>query len=345
METLPYANGLLCRAKAAYRVASAGRKRRRTSGLGLSSLTTKSERLAETSFAVQYEGSALTDGRMPVRDLAPALLALGEVFTEASLQLHPKGEPVSLEIQATTEGSFVVDLILHGSDLVWDQYSTIAASDAATAIVLLKELIVGGSADPSLFGLIRWLKNRRIEEQVPTEPGHVRLTTAEGDSIEVPVEVAALHKNIRVRRRVQKVVEPLRRNGVESLAFKDDSETVIELGEADIPAYELPETPETELIDDEIELYLEIVSASFKDDNKWRLSDGEKTFWAQIFDDDFWHTVDMGESFSKGDRLHCRVQLLQSLDDEGRLHTERRVMRVLKHIPAHQQLGLEGQDG
>ena len=299
--------------------------------------------MAETSFGVRYTGPAVEDGRMPVRDLAPALLALGEVFTEASLFLHPKQDPVALEIQATAEGSFVVDLILHAPGAAWDQMSTLASSDAATMIVFLKELVVGNSVDTSLFGLFKWLKGRKVVEREAAAPGKIRFTTADVDSIEVPSDVAVMHDNIRIRRRVQRFVEPLGRQGVDGLEFRSDEEVTLSLEETDLPSFELPPSPEAALLDEEIELYLEVVSPTFKDDNKWRLSDGDKIFWAQILDEDFWHKVDTGESFSKGDKLHCRVQLIQSEQEDGKLHTERRVIRVLKHLPAPTQLPLEGE--
>lgn len=60
--------------------------------------------MAETTFGVNYDGPALDDGRMPVRDLAPALLALGELFREASAELYPDLPPPALDVKATEKG-------------------------------------------------------------------------------------------------------------------------------------------------------------------------------------------------------------------------------------------------
>jgi hypothetical protein len=45
--------------------------------------------MPETEFDLSYKGDALADGRMAVRDLAPALLALGEIFADASALIEP----------------------------------------------------------------------------------------------------------------------------------------------------------------------------------------------------------------------------------------------------------------
>jgi hypothetical protein len=296
--------------------------------------------MAETKFGVKYDGPAVEDGRMPVRDLAPALLALGEVFTEASLYLYPKQEPVALEIEATKEGSFVVDLILHGSGMAWDQIDALASSDAATTIVLLKELIIGDSMNVSLFGLLKWLKGRRVVEREPAKPGVVRLKTPDGATIEVPSDVAVLEKNVRIRRRVQKVVEPLNRRDVERVQFLEDEEVTVSIGEGEISSFDPPDGADATLLDEEIELFLEVVSPTFKDDNKWRLSDGERTFWAQIQDEEFWQGIDRGEEFGKGHRLQCRVQLVQS-ERDGALHTDRTVTKVLGHTKPFPQLEMD----
>jgi hypothetical protein len=301
--------------------------------------------VAEASFGVKYDGPALKDGRMAVRDLAPALLSLGEVFTEASLLLYPEHDPVSLEIQATRDGSFVVNLILQGAGVAWDQFSAFAGSDAGATIAILKEYVVGGSADTSLFGLLKWLKGRRVVSQDPAvDPGRVKLTAEDGTTIDVPTEVAELHRNIRVRKKVREVVQPLERKGVRSLEFQSEKEVTFSLGDSDLPDFDLPLLKEAELADNEIEVHLEIVAPTFKEDNKWRFFDGDKFFHAPILDQEFLHRVSMGESFRKGDRLHCRLQMIQMEQPDGTLYTERRVVQVIKHIPSPTQLPLEDDD-
>jgi hypothetical protein len=80
--------------------------------------------MAETAFDLTYEGDAIAEGRMPIRDLAPALLALGEMFAEASELVEPSRPPASLNIEATGKDSFVVHLVLAGWDHIIDIFSS-----------------------------------------------------------------------------------------------------------------------------------------------------------------------------------------------------------------------------
>ncbi|HVA89550.1 MAG TPA: hypothetical protein VNL71_06880, partial [Chloroflexota bacterium] len=49
---------------------------------------------------------------MPVAELAPSLLALGQIFHEANGLVNPAGPKVSLEVRAHEGGSFEVALAL-----------------------------------------------------------------------------------------------------------------------------------------------------------------------------------------------------------------------------------------
>jgi hypothetical protein len=85
-----------------------------------------------------------------------------------------------------------------------------------------------------------------------------------------------------------------------------------------------------------------IVSLAFKEDNKWRLSDGAATISATIADADFLKAVDENlESFSKGDVLMCEV-LVRQWQTRGGAKTDFEVVKVLEHRRAARQIALPG---
>ena len=98
---------------------------------------------------------------MPVRDLAPALLALGEIFSESGKLLYPDRPPVSLNIRATDEGSFLVQLLLEG-ERAWDQFVDVFSADSIDALANLKELVIRRW---------RWRTHRAVlADKAPKEP-------------------------------------------------------------------------------------------------------------------------------------------------------------------------------
>jgi hypothetical protein len=162
--------------------------------------------MASTEFAVVYDGPVLADGSMPIRDLAPALLALGELFVETSVVAYPDQEPVSLNIKATEEGSFLVQLAIHSPD-AWDQVIHLFSSSPVTALANIKALVIESGF--GLFWLIKRLRGRGIKkvEHPVVESGKVRLTLDDGTVLEIPAEVLTLYRNVRIRRRAREVVE------------------------------------------------------------------------------------------------------------------------------------------
>jgi hypothetical protein len=293
--------------------------------------------MAETAFGVTYKGPALEEGRMPVRDLAPALLALGDLFADVSVLVYPDRKPVALNIQASKEGSFELHLILE-AEKTWEQVIDLLTAEGTSALVHLVELVIGGSG---LFAVIKRLKGRppKSQERDPTS-GRIRITAEDGSIIEVDAEVTALYQRTTIRRKTKQVVAPLSREGVESVTFEENRETTLRIEKADIPAFEAG-GPEDVLGESEIEMVLSIVAPVFAEGNKWRFSAGRGTFYAAIEDREFLDRVDQGERFGKGDMLRCIVLQTQS-EQEGKLHLEYRVIRVIEHIPREEQLRLDG---
>lgn len=299
--------------------------------------------VAESHFAIAYDGPALETGRMPVRDLAPALLALGALFSEASEMVYPTGGPVGLSVKATEQASFDVHLVLDAHDL-WNQFIDFYSSDNITALANLQNLILGSTV--GLFAVLRRIGHRRIdreEESAPT-PGQLKVTLDDGTSIEMPVEVARMVRRISIRRKVRDVVAPLARDGVERVTFAETPEGPPELviDKDDFAAYEAAAVEEGDiLLDEEREMIVQIASVSLEG-KKWRLSDGNVTFWASVEDSEFLADVEhRAELFGTGDMLRCRIRVVQSRKPTGGLRTEYHVVQVLRHIPGDQQMNLE----
>lgn len=293
--------------------------------------------MAHTEFGVTYDGPALAGGTMDVRDLAPALLALGDLFVAAGRTVQKDAEPPSLQIKATTHGSFLVDLALHAGG-AWDYLRGMLSSESVNALTNLLDIVIGASG---LFALLKALRNRKIASVEPLQPGWVRITV-EGDrtTFEGPAEVLQLLQSADVRRATARVVAPLKRSGVESVEFRTDSTPTVTISAADVDAYEVPDIPDEVLLQETQERYVSIASVAFIDGNKWRLSDGNQTFHAALVDEDFRSRVDRGiEAFRAGDMLHCRIRTVQTKRQFG-LHTEHEIVQVIRHIPRDVQLSI-----
>lgn len=105
-----------------------------------------------------------------------------------------------------------------------------------------------------------------------------------------------------------------------------------------------PEQDDTLLLEDEQRKVFSIVSLAFRDDNKWRLSDGLATIHAKISDANFLARVDQNlETFAKGDLLICRVMSRQWQTRSG-TRAEYEVLEVLEHRRCAQQIQLPFDD-
>jgi hypothetical protein len=305
--------------------------------------------MAETTFGVKYDGPALADGRMPVRDLAPALLALGELFTEASTAIYPDRPPVALDIHATNEGSFSVDLILSGIDGAWEATEQLFGGDGVSALVNLKEIIIGGVGGSSygLLEFIKWLRGRSTEsdqvEVVPAiEPGVVRVTMGDS-SVEVPEQVLALQKRVTVRRSVKEIVRPLERPDVDCFEAISEEEVTLSVSKPDLSAFDAIEAPEEEEELPETERDAIVQIAGIFWGAKWMFSEGGGSpFYATIEDPEFLEAIAKGiEAFRQGDLLECTLRMQQRRVG-AQLKAEYQIVKVTKHIAAAEQLTTDG---
>ena len=283
-------------------------------------------------FIVAYEGDALAEHTMSVRDLAPALLALGEAFDRANDLLNGNRSAVSLEIRATQQGSFELVLILESAI---SAALPVLSGDFVTAAVNMKGLFFSGG----LISLIKRLRGA-APRVVGQENGNLILEI-DRLRLEVPPEVLRLYNDPVLRKQLEPVVQPVARNGIDRVVFRDRQQTLESVEKGDVSSFVARNESSEEAITTETVFprqRLRPAAVTFERDGKWRLNDGERTRWYAMNDTTFAEEVADGRlRFGSGDTLVCDVIARQTIEPSGQLRMEYEVARVIEHVPAPPQ--------
>lgn len=298
--------------------------------------------MREADFTLFYDGPILSDGQMDVRDLAPALLALGGLVEEANRVVNGQSAKVRVQVKTFKDGSFGVDLLVF-QDLSQRLAGWASGFNIATAKDILEWIGLLSTPTATLIWVIKKLRGRKPKRASRLENGNIVLELPDGERLELTPQVAKLFQDLTVRELLDKVVAPIRRDGIDVLGTKEGNNTRSELAKkheagwfvppttSDIPSRLLRNWTETR--------FFSIVSLSFKEDNKWRLSDGQVTLPVLISDQSFLDQVDDGETFSKGDMLEVELEVRQLQTSEG-LKTEYEATKVIAHHRIVKQIPL-----
>lgn len=306
--------------------------------------------MSEDVIRIAYDGEALRNGAMDVRDLAPALIALSDLFEETHNVLGGTG---TVQLRARSDfqrGSFQVCIEIVQA---WPGHVlNIFAGAESSAIANLIEILgfcktavcwvaASGATGGGVLAFVRWLQRRPIKRVEIVDENSVRLII-EGDDIVVRKPMAKVLADAGVRNAIWRVLAPLRSNGVESFEVRDKTGEVIHrVDEPELPSYETPLVapgPTQKVTENTVEQAFTVMTVNFKEGNKWRLFDGESTVSVAIEDESFLERVGRREiSFTKDDTLLCKVRRIQTQSAGGDLRTETAVVEVVAHKAAMRQ--------
>lgn len=298
--------------------------------------------MSTVELQVVYDGPALASHEMEVRDLAPALLAIGDLFEAANAELNGKRAKVAVSVRGSFKtGCFAIDLQIAQS--MASQVMDFFNSPQVTAALNLAGCL--GLVSTGSFGVIqviKWLRGRTITKIISSEDGMATLIT-QGDQLHVEQVVLRLLRSVEVREALENAIsKPLQREGIDYFASRQaDGKDFVSVDRGESSYFVAPtDEQEEEVSVGEREVSLQLVSIAFREDNKWRLTDGAATFYAVMADQDFLDRIDSNdEAFSKGDilrvMLHERAVLVG-----GQLKRDYTVAKVLEHRAAARQLRL-----
>lgn len=293
------------------------------------------------TLTIAYTGDGVEGGSIDVRDLAPSLLALGELLEVANQTLYADASRISVRIRATGKGSFEVSLDIVMSLL--QQITTFFSGDGSSGVLnLLAYLGLARQGHQGVVQLLKKLRGRRPETVVDNEDGTVVLVI-NGEKVGMPRDVVKLVQEPEVREAITKFISPLHRGDVSGIEVRNPGEESfvlvspedVELIEADFTHDE-----QEDVLESTTEAALTVLTISFQERNKWRFSDGDRAFWATMEDEGFQQAIDQRvEAFAKGDVLICLLRRRQTYSESG-IKSEYAVEKVLDHKRTMKQLRL-----
>lgn len=303
-----------------------------------------------SKFRIGFDGPSVENGEIDVADLAPSLLALGDLFEAANRALNKDHSEVKLKIRASEKGSFIALLSLDVS-FIADMLDIVAAHpDRMTAANQLLDLIIKGGTIAGgtlgFFKTLKWLNGGKPDSAAKNDDGTTSLTKG-GTTIIVDQRTIILLEDLPTREATEKFVKTsFKPKGIQKVTLDEgdeaDDEPNLVLTKGDVGSALVPESSEEEVTETSVEreALLKIVSAQFEEGYLWRFTDGTNTFTASMEDEAFVMRLDNSEVvLSKNDTLRCAIEEKQQLTG-SRLKTETRIIEVREHISGARQLKL-----
>lgn len=300
--------------------------------------------MGDALFSIAFSGAAVENGDIDVRDLAPALLALGDLIQEANKVINGDSSSAVVKVRATDRGSFEISFVLQWAESAHAILDWIVGNkeSIAAANQLLDLILKAGGVAAMPCGLLALLKKigNRKPDKVEERDGNVYIFMGDTHFL-TNKKVLGLAEHVAVRRHAQKFISILERNGIDSISSKVHGEDEVTLIKEDVGSFELPDLSEREVLYDGVRtMNLQIISLTFRDEGKWRFTDGLEPFTASIEDEKFLEKIHATEVvFGDGDYLVCQVRERQFRTSKG-LKTERTIVEVLEHRPYPRQLKL-----
>lgn len=275
--------------------------------------------------SLEYHGETIDLSGMNSYDVANYIIAFSNFAGVISKQAY--GEKIKLDtsIRGFRGDSFDIDFILHVSGIAAGIFTSTSPLSINDFIELIKDSItawihLNGTAPKSI--------NRT---DINDNHNVFQLENQNGQMLYVTDSVINVITSPRAGEAAEQFIKKPLESGLHSVKIRSPhiNEPVV-IDQVDAPSFIMIDM-EKHISENIVKMGLLIESATFKEGNKWRFSDGQNSFFADIIDEDFLRRIDSGsERFGKGDMLIAEVRFTQS-SSNGSLKMERAIIKVIDH--------------
>ena len=312
--------------------------------------------MSRRTFEIAYAGPAPDDHSMDVQELAPALLAVGQLIRESNTVLNGKTASVKVLVASDFEHKcFNINFEL--VQTIYDQLKTLIGSEdvkSAKDILEWLGILVGTPAMGaySLWKLLAYLKGRKIIERREivdqTGQGQVVLRI-EGDAnlVTINQNVAKLLDEPKVLKAVKDVLAPLKASNIDRLEFRDQGIVLNETTEQEaadiISSCEKPTGEASEeLISPDITTWLKVYSPVYDTKaEKWRFVYQGNHIYADVTE-----TRIVADAIARGgvlidDVFKVKMTTTETLSKDNKVTTSYKIKEVLDFRPAPKQTAMD----
>ena len=248
---------------------------------------------------IRYDGPALENHQMDINELAPALLALGDLIRDSNRILNGGETSVRVLVSADTEQQCFqlgFDVLQSLGDQIMNLIGQEGVKDAKEILEWIGIITgVGGAVTASVFGVLKflaWTKKDNITYHIEAKEGSIVYIADNGASINVPPPVHQLLQSPEIIKNAQRVIEPVDSDGINKLEFEQGGRITHEISEVEAkdilnlrPSWVIEDIQETEHVS-EIRTSVRIKRAIYEGGGKWTII-YQKPVEAKISDEDF----------------------------------------------------------
>ena len=291
-------------------------------------------------FTLSYQGSALVDHSMSVRELAPALAAIGDLFERSNDLLYLGSAEVDTKVTATAPASFDITLVV---EMARKTISVLGSPLVTAAVNLFQLIVMTIKLLKHLRGESTALANstdgqvaKELENfEIRTEDFELSAQASPETMQSVLPHALQLLRDYPYRKSLHELVDPLHRDGIDRLSIKDSTRELEVIEKDDLPFFD----PSSDQTDSErvttLQRMLTVIAPYLGEGTgQWRLRDEGTIHYYNVKDSQFIENVKRGSfSFTVGDRLDCQVQYTEITRDDGTDRIDRDIIRVFRHYP------------
>ncbi len=263
---------------------------------------------------------------MDVYKASTNMIAFSEFMVAAVKTTYGENAEAKAEVSGFDHGSFITSLVFSVGGQAATVFTALSAQELWT--------VVKGA-----FDLWKHLKGQP-PAAVTNNGNTCTVTNNSGQIIQIRTDAVNLVFNDKAAEPVSRFVKlAMQEDGYEKLEISADADVVI----AEVDKYEAQGfesvSRQITLSDNTSRMVVNIVGPVFQDGNKWRFSDGERTFNALMLDGDFLVAVNKGERFGKGDILDVDLRAVQT-GAGMKTSIERSILKVHRHLTPQEQVSL-----